>query len=207
MSRDARRVRRRAFAAALAALTVTAAAGAAAAADPKAMVLRLGDLPAGFTLKNGEYVDNVEAAKLSSGASLADYVRWGRTNGYQAEYTRNAPAGLIDVLTRASTYKSAKGAQRSQEDSIEEASPAKAAKAGVKNWRELPTRGPIGDSSAMFGGTMKSGKLTAVIYVVQWRYRSVKSSLLGVGAAGTVTADQVVALARKQQAHMKSELG
>jgi hypothetical protein len=59
----------------------------------------------------------------------------------------------------------------------------------------------------MFGGTMKSGKLTAVIYVVQWRYRSVKSSLLGVGAAGTVTADQVVALARKQQAHMKSELG
>jgi hypothetical protein len=191
----------------LAALTVTTVAGAAAAADPKAMVVQLGDLPAGFALANSEYVNNVEAARLSSGTSLADYLRWGRTNGYQAEYARKAPAGLVDVLTRASTYKSARGAQRSQQDSIEEASSANAAKAGVENWRELPTRRPIGDSSAMFGGTTKSGKLTAVIYVVQWRYRTVKSSVLGVGAAGTVTPDQVVALARKQQARMKAELG
>lgn len=207
MSRDARRIRRRAVAAALAALTAAAVADAAAAADPRAMVVQLGDLPAGFALENREYVDNVEAARLSSGASLADYVRWGRTNGYQAEYARKAPVGLVDVLTRTSTYKSAKGAQRSQDDSIEEASSANATKAGVENWRELRARGPIGDSSAMFGGTMKSGKLAAVIYVVQWRYRTVKSSLLGIGIAGTVIPGQVVALARKQQARMKAELG
>jgi hypothetical protein len=81
-------------------------------ADPKAMVLRLSDMPVGFSLDKGSHISNLEAARESQ-VSLAQYRRWGRVSGYQAEYSRGALVGLIDVTSAASTYKTPTGAQGS----------------------------------------------------------------------------------------------
>ena len=84
--------------------------------DPKLMVLRLSDVPVGFGLVNGYYADNTRAAKENPWVSLADFSRWGRIIGYGAEYQRSSSVGLVDIVSRASTYRTALGAGRSLHD-------------------------------------------------------------------------------------------
>jgi hypothetical protein len=80
------------------------------------MVLKLSDLPAGFALDKGYYTDNARAAKESETA-LADFTRWGRIAGYEADFSREALTGILKVTSAASTYKTAKGAAESTRDS------------------------------------------------------------------------------------------
>ena len=88
--------------AALAALVATGPTSATPAQQPdtKQMVLRLADLPAGFSLTKGYYADNARAAKESDNVSLADYTRWGRITGYEADFSRD---GLTGILTGPSS--------------------------------------------------------------------------------------------------------
>jgi hypothetical protein len=202
---------------ALLVLVVLLAAAAAAAlhaappgVDPRAMVLHAVDLRAGFSLQNGSYASNVQAAKESAqGAhvSAAQLARWGRINGYRAEYRRSAPAGLIDLYSSANTYKTATGAQASQKHALAVATAANLARAGIQGWKQLSPGRAIGDFSAVFTGIDRSGKTPGVIYAIQWRYRTVNASVIGEGAKGTVAADVVVKLARRQQARLKTVLG
>jgi hypothetical protein len=180
-------------------------AGAAKSSDdPKAMVLRLIDLPVGFGLEDGYYVSNAKAAKEASGqASLADFIRWGRINGYEANLTREALLGLIRVQSRASTYRTAGGARDSLHASFRVA--AKRRFEGSK-LKRLSTGGQIGHEARLYSATVKSGGVRLAVFLVGWRYFKVVASVLGVGVAGTVTADTVVGLARKQQRRIEKAL-
>ena len=110
-----RRARPVLFVLATIALVAGLAASAALAAPPdtKQMVLRLADLPSGFSLDKGYYADNARAVKESDDASLADYVRWGRVTGYDAEFSRDAIAGIVSLDSAASADKTTKGAAAS----------------------------------------------------------------------------------------------
>jgi hypothetical protein len=79
---------------------LSASAALAAPPDTKQMVLRLVDVPAGFSLAKGYYADNARAAKESDNVSLADYTRWGRITGYEADFSRD---GLTGILTGPSS--------------------------------------------------------------------------------------------------------
>ena len=81
---------------------VLAAAAGAATPDTKQMVLRLSDLPSGFTLDQGYYADNSRAARESSTQTLADFTKWGRTIGYEATFSRDANLGVLFLSSGAS---------------------------------------------------------------------------------------------------------
>ena len=166
------------------------------------MVLRLNDLPVGFGQDSGHYSGNVAAAK--EGGSLADFIRWGRINGYESVFGRRAIVGLIKVSSASNTYKSARGARESLHASYRAALKPQAA--GLKFTR-LSTGGRIGHESRLYSLTgFKEGGLTGIGYIVQWRYRTVKASVIGAGIDGTVNAQAVVNLARKQQRRIEAAL-
>jgi hypothetical protein len=165
------------------AIGISAATASPTSVDPKAMVLRLNDLPAGFGRDEGHYVSNVRAARESEGVSLADYIRWGRITGYEANFSRSAIVGLIKVASDANTYRSVRGARDSLHDSFRSATQPN--KAGFK-FRRLSTGGPIGHESRLYTFRTKSGGYTIDGYFVIWRYFAVRASVLGGGIAGTV---------------------
>jgi hypothetical protein len=43
----------------------------------------------------GYYTDNARAAKDSDETTLADYVRWGRITGYDADFSRDTLTGIL----------------------------------------------------------------------------------------------------------------
>jgi hypothetical protein len=184
-------------------MVVGTAAASSTAANPRLMVLRLTDLPAGFAANGGHYSGNVRAAKDSNGAaSVAAFLRWGRITGYDNSFTRTALLGLIQVESSASTYKSVRGAADSLHASYRQAlKPIN----GVRYTR-LSTGGPIGHESRMYTGRTKSGGTSLVVYLIAWRYFTVKAATIGAGVAGTVTPETIVALARKQQRHIVQAL-
>jgi hypothetical protein len=172
-------------------------------ANPRLMVLRLTDLPAGFGANGGHYTSNVRAAKESSGtASVADFLRWGRITGYDNSFTRTALVGLIQVGSNASTYKSVRGAADSLHASFRQTlKPIN----GLR-FKRLSTGGRIGHESRMYTVRSKSGGTTIGLYLVAWRYFTVKAVTTGGGVAGTVTPESIVALAKKQQRHIVQAL-
>lgn len=73
--------------------------------DPKQIVLRLADLPVGFALTKGYYADNARGAAESASVTPADYMRWGRITGYEADFSREALIGIISLTSSGSTYR------------------------------------------------------------------------------------------------------
>jgi hypothetical protein len=184
-------------------IVVGTAMASSTAANPRLMVLRLTDLPAGFAANRGHYVSNVESARTSRGtASVADLRRWGRITGYETSFTRTALVGLIQVGSNATTYKSVRGAAASLHDTFR-----KALKPfNGYRFKRLSTGGPIGHESRLYMVRTKSGSTTIDLYLVAWRYFTVIASTQGAGVAGTVTPESVVALAKKQQRHIVAAL-
>jgi hypothetical protein len=168
-------------------------AGAAKSSDdPKAMVLKLIDLPVGFGLENRHYVSNAKAAKeASGGASLAEYIKWGRISGYEANFAREALLGLIRVVSEANTYRSVGGARDSLHASFRAAATRRFE--GYK-FKRLSTGGRIGHEARLYSATVRRGGIRLAVFAVVWRYFKVKASVVGVGVAGTVTPTQLSAL-------------
>lgn len=186
----------------LAAVALTAST-AVAATDPKTMVLRLSDLPAGFGLKRGFYADNARAARETAAASLADYNRWGRINGYEAEYAREGIAGIGQVNSAASTYKAAGGARDSLRRSFAQA--AKPSPGGLR-FKRLSAGGRIGHEVRVYSTTYKSEGLSVTLVTVLWRYGTVRASIYAGGLRGTVDVAEVVRLAKRQQSRVAAAL-
>jgi hypothetical protein len=161
--------------------------------DTKVMVLQLRDLPTGFGLEKGHYVSNAEANRQAT--TKKDYARLGRITGYDAEYTKRGIAGLIQVDSTASLYKTARGARDSIRVSF------RAADRGG-DFKRLSVGAPIGNESRLYLSTDKDNGVNVDIYSVVWRSGPVYAAVVAGGLAGTVDAVDVVALARKQQARI-----
>jgi hypothetical protein len=184
--------------------TASVAAGKTAAPDTKAMVLALSDLSAGFVQEVGYYADNATIAGESSSVSVADYRRWGRLTGYEARFIRVASRGLVGIESDASTYRTIGGARASLRASVRLAT-----EPNEKGWvfRLASTQAPIGDEGRLYTTTVTtSGGMRAVLYVLFWRYRTVKAFLYGGGRQGTVSAESLIALARKQERKIEAAL-
>jgi hypothetical protein len=169
-------------------------------ADPKLMVLRLNDLPVGFGRTSGHYASNIRAGKEGApDVTAADYRRWGRITGYEAEYQKSALVGLLDVDSAASTYRSEAGAGQSLHATYRAAERSKKPK-----FVRLSMGRTIGNDSRLYSATVKQSGLTAIAYSIAWRWKTVKASVMGIGIAGTVQPETVIALARTEQRHIRA---
>jgi hypothetical protein len=185
-------------------LTASATAARTEAPDTKAMVLALSDLAAGFSQEAGYYADNASIAAESSSVSPADYARWGRLSGYQARFTRVGISGLVRIESVASTYRSIGGTRDSLHASFRVAT-----EPNEKGWvfKRASIQAPLGDEARLYTTKMTTSAGTrAVLYVLFWRYRTVKAFLYGGGRQGTVSAERVIALAKRQERKIEAAL-
>jgi hypothetical protein len=184
-------------------LTASATAARTEAPDTKTMVLALSDLPAGFSQEAGYYADNARIAAESSSVSPADYARWGRLSGYEARFTRVGNGGFVRIESVVSTYRSIGGARDSLHASFRVAT-----EPNEKGWvfKLVWIQAPLGDEARLYTTKTTSGGRRAVLYVLFWRYRTVKAFLCGGGRQGTVSAESVIALAKRQERKIEAAL-
>lgn len=183
------------------ALAVLLPAGLTAAApgapDPKRMVLQPADLPADFKRTEVRYVSNAQAVKEA--AVKKNVTRLGRLQGYEARYEKQATRGILVVISRASSYKTAAGARESLALDVKGA-----ARNRSLRFRRVPLGGggKIGDEAHAFRATVKQNKITVDVYTVAWRSGRIYGAVIGTGLAGTGKPFFVVKLARRQQARL-----
>jgi hypothetical protein len=182
-------------AAALAALVPGTLVAAPSATDPKTLVLQPAGMPADFRRAKVRYVSNAQAAKEAE--VKKNYTRLGRIQGYEATYEKKGTRGILVVVTRASTYKTAAGAGESL------ALDARGAeKSRTVRFRRVRGAAKVGDESHMFRASVKQGRTTVEIYSVAWRSGKVYAAVIGSGLAGTGKPWFVVKLAKRQQARI-----
>ncbi len=175
----------------------------AAGPDPKALVLGLHDLPAGFVrVSDSGTVDNARAAAGGPPGQVGRLVGWGRLTGYQAHLARYRPGGPdqgpLDIHSVASVYRDAKGA----------------AAALAYTSRHLVPRGlsPIalavrmGARAHEYVGQIPFRGVPGLLYVLIWREGRVFAGITVTGAVGDVSAADVAAVAERQEARIVAQL-
>jgi hypothetical protein len=171
--------------------------------DPKEMVLRPGDLPAGFGNESAEYVSNLQVARERD-VTLGQLKRWGRLSGYDVVFGKRGLVGLLQIDSSANTYETPRGARASLRGQF-------AAATGPNGkglvFKRLSTGGAIGHEARLYRATTKNGGVTVDVYAVVWRYSTVTAAIIAGAIAGTADPEAVVALARKQQRYIAAEVG
>jgi hypothetical protein len=168
---------------------------ALASTDPARLVLRLGDLPAGFHASRAGVVDNAAAAKAGP-VSHATYERWGRLSGYDAYFDREAALsdflkGAISVESSSNVYRSPVGAHQSFNSTR-----AACSKPPITR---LSTGGArLGQESVLCAFTRKSNGYTFQVFAIEWRRGPVKAGLIAAGIKGGISPTEALALAEKQ---------
>lgn len=168
---------------ALAALAVLVVPASAAQIDPAELVLRQADVPAGFELDRAESGLRSNASEIREHPETRVFVRWGRTTGYQAAYTRRTrKVGTIEA--RADVFRGTDGAHK------------------LLVWvdRELRKAGFAGQKRERVdigaeGWAHWAGGSGLDLSVVVWRHGRVFAGVMGLG----LTKDQSLALARVHQ--------
>jgi hypothetical protein len=163
---------------------------AASGAGLQQMVLSLGDLPAGFAL------DYSHAMTRAQVATQQDYVAPGFVAAWESQFTRSEGVSSAVIRSSVSRYKTTQQAHASIAHTWSQATKMKQ---GMKVAR-VSTGTPLGHEARMFRGDDNSG---AIVYVVVWRYGSLKAGVMFGGSPLVVTARQTVQLAQRQQAHMR----
>lgn len=181
-----------AAAALVAALAVPASA---AQLDPKTLVLRPADVPAGFELVEGQsgVRSNTRRASMYRAGRRPPLARFGRLTGYDAVYSRSRPYAVI--VSSADLYRGAEGVDR------------------FLDWWEKDVRahgdkGPkvrrtwIGVRAWVTTQRLPRGSGTMLYTSVSWRHGRVTAGVVGQG----VPAATVIRLARKQQRRIAAAL-
>jgi hypothetical protein len=175
------------------------AAAALAAPTPKASVIRLHDLPSGFTTVAAHAYSLAAAAKRNQ-QSVAQLRSWGFVTAYEADYVRKVALsktlrGAIEVQSAVSVYKATTGAKLSLARS--------ASSCKRRPTTELRTSARIGNEVHVCENLTSVNGVTLDAYAVLWRRGSRRGSLFVVGVRGGVSVDQAVALARTQDSRMR----
>jgi hypothetical protein len=147
--------------------------------QPKALVLTLKDLPAGFTLDKAPTIDNAQAAKLDH-VTKASYDRLGRITSYDVTYSHTVLVGVAEIENWVVSYRTAAGAHTAAQPPTLPSS-----------FHRMST-GAIGNECFGYTGTQK-GMLGVI---VRFRRDPYNATVLVVGVAGTFDPAQAATLAR-----------
>src|SRR5947209_6921894 len=122
---------------------------AAQPVSPKALALKLSDLPGGYRQTSAKLISNKQAAKESH-VSLATLNKKGRIAAYDVSFARatasGKPSGIIDLDDSAVTFKAESGARWGYTFARRAVVKAFQPK---RNYRVLPAAG-LGDQRAAF---------------------------------------------------------
>lgn len=182
----------------------TATAGVHASIAPQQLVLRLADLPAGFSIdrnETGPRPNAVVARETSS--TLVQLARWGRIGGYQATFTREPTlrgllAGSLEVQSVASVYRTTRGAAASFVQSR--------TACRKPPFKQLSMGGHLGHEAAYCSMQRMSSGQKITVYVLLWRHGRISAAILLGGLAGVVDPTEAVKLGRKQDARFARTL-
>lgn len=174
----------------VAALALLAVPASAAQIDPAELVLRQADVPAGFELDRAQSGLRSNASEIREHPETRVFVRWGRTTGYQAAYTRRTrKVGTIEA--RADVFRGTDGAHK------------------LLLWidRDLRKAGFAGQKRAAVdigaeGWAHWAGGSGLDLSVVVWRQGRVFAGVMGLG----LMKDRTLALARLQQRRIAAAL-
>jgi len=188
----------------LLASSVAVAGVALASTAPQQLVLRLSDLPAGFSVdrkETGPRSNAVVARETTS--TLAQLTAWGRIGGYQATFTREPTlrgllAGSLQVQSIASVYRTTRGSAASFVHTRTACRKAP--------FKQLSIGGRLGHEAAYCSAQRQSAGQKIAVYVFVWRRDSISAAVLLAGLAGVVDPTEAVALGRKQDARMVAAL-
>lgn len=186
----------------LAIIAAAAVPGAAATAptsssaiDPKALVLQLRDVPAGFERTVGRYVSNAQSNRES--AVKKNYAQLGRISGYEAEFTKEAIVGILQITSAVGTYRTTAGAHNSLRISVRAAVATREVR-----FRRLSIGGRLGHEAYLHKATMTQDGTKVDVFAVAWRTGRVYAAVIAAALAGSADPADVVALARKQQSRI-----
>lgn len=165
--------------------------------DPKAMVLRMRDLPEGFQLAQGRYL-NIRTEAKSTAVSTARVASWGYLSGYEADYT--ALQGETALITSASVYRTVAGSRAEFAFTAERVASKKPPFAGRVTPISSSVR--IGTDSQFYAFSVNQSGKPISGYGVSWHSGRVGAALLIAGGAASSVPNftTVVTLARNQQA-------
>jgi hypothetical protein len=155
------------------------------------MVLQFSDLPSGFAQDFSRHVNATQARKQSGGRLAAGY-----QTGWEAQYSRQAITGIIQISSLASVYATALAAHNSLLQSYARAK-------RERKLKRLSVGSPLGDEARMYSYAARSSGFDVIVYVVSWRSGRVKAAVLAGGILGTVDPARIVGLARKQHARIR----
>jgi hypothetical protein len=170
-------------------LSLTAAAAGATPA-PSRMILQFSDLPSGFAQDFSHHVSATQARKENGG-----WLSPGFQAGWEAQYSRQAITGIIQISSRAGVYATPSAAHNSLAHGYTLVQ-------RERKLKRLSVGAPPGDEARMYSYTATSAGYHVIVYVVAWRDGRVKAGVLAGGIVGTVDPARIVRLARKQHARI-----
>jgi hypothetical protein len=160
----------------------------------KGLVLQPRDLPRAFV----RFDEGRQTRTDQPDGTLADVERFGRQDGWKARYRRSgspSTTGPLVIESRADVFENTGGAEKEFEGE----------RGQILEGLRLEQGAPaLGDESYVAAGSQGSGRFKVRFYLVGWRHENVTASVLANGFAGKLTRDEVVGLARKQQARLEA---
>lgn len=177
---------------AVALLAFVVIAGTAAASSPslRLMILGLNNLPAGYAQDYSHSISKADVMKEQG------FVMPGYVTGWEAQYTRSEGFNTAIIDSSVNRYGTSAQARASIFDSSKRA-------AKQKGMKRISLGASFGQDARAYTFDTKQGGVAVKVYIVAWRYGSLKASVLLAGLASLgATAEQVKQLALKQHARM-----
>jgi hypothetical protein len=156
------------------------------------VVLQPGDLPRVFI----RFDEGRQTRIDQPGDTLADVERFGRQDGWKARYRRGgspSTTGPIVIESKVDVFDDSGGAKQELE----------AERGELLEGLRLEDAAPdVGEDSFVATGTQGSGRFKVRFYLIGWRHENAAATVLANGFERKLTREQVIDLARKQQARL-----
>jgi hypothetical protein len=192
-----------AFAATAAEAMQTRTAGDAL--DPRALVLRRADLPAGFhpSRRNTGPVSAEQAAQGGPADAVAKLESFGRIAGYQADFARkptiaNLKLGPVDVLSQATVYRDDVGGADAFAYGTQFLVP--------RGFVRIAPKLKFAQEARLYVLTHTSKGVTVLLYTFVWRRDRVVAVVQTSGVRGVIGPGSVVTFVRKQDRRIRAAL-